>query len=73
VLPALPQRGRDVGGWRTEAPGVGVLVREELACHVQPGHPHPGALRNARRPEGRRVLPGGMRRKASGCRHQGKT
>jgi hypothetical protein len=60
VLPALPQRDGHVRSGRAAAPRARLLVRAELAHHIQPGPPHPGTLRNPRRPTGRGIVPGGM-------------
>ena len=70
VLPALPQRDRHVRGGRAEAPRAGLLLRTQLAHHIEPRRPHPGTLRDPRRPEGRRIVPGGMNRKVTGIRLQ---
>ena len=60
VLPALPQREGNVRGRRAATPRAGLLVRSELADHIEPGQPHSGALRNPRRTKGRRLLPGSV-------------
>ncbi|CAA9416589.1 hypothetical protein AVDCRST_MAG82-1149, partial [uncultured Rubrobacteraceae bacterium] len=60
VLPALPQRECHVRGWRPAAPRAGLLLRKELASHIQPRRPHPRTFRNPRRPKSRRLLPGGV-------------
>ena len=51
-----------VRSWRATAPRVGLLVRAELAHHIQPRPSHPGTLRNPRRPTGRGIVSGGMMR-----------
>src|SRR5215212_6412090 len=55
VLPALPQRDRHVRGGRAAAARAGLLVRPELAHHIQPGRSYSATLRNpeAQGPEGR--------------------
>jgi hypothetical protein len=60
VLPALPQRDGHVRSGRAAAPRARLLVRAELAHHIQPGRSHPGMFRNPRRPKGRGIVPGGM-------------
>ena len=60
VLPTLPQRDGHVRGGRAAATRAGLLMRAELAHHIQPGSSHPGTFRNPRRPTGRGILPGGM-------------
>jgi hypothetical protein len=60
VLPTLPQRDGHVRSGRAAPPRAGLLVRSELAHHIQPGRSHPGTLRDPRRPTGRGIVPGGM-------------
>src|SRR5918995_1688699 len=65
LLPALPQRDGHVRGGRAAAPRASLLVRAELAHHIQPGPSHPGTLRNPRRPTDRGILSGGMMKAVS--------
>ncbi|CAA9457098.1 MAG: hypothetical protein AVDCRST_MAG58-1532, partial [uncultured Rubrobacteraceae bacterium] len=60
VLPALPEGVGNVRGGRASTPRARLLVRAELARHIEPGRPHPGSLCNARGPKGRRIVPSSM-------------
>jgi len=69
VLPSLPQRDSHVRGGRAATSRARLLVRAELAHHLQPGRPHLGTLRDPRRPEGRRIVPSSMMKSISALQH----
>ena len=69
VLPTLPQRDGHVRGERATAPRAELLMRTQLAHHIQPGRSHTGTFRDPRRPKGRRIVPGGMMKSISASQH----